>query len=465
MNVSTYVPSAVSKTQEQSTELLGKQIPLQSPGLTFDSPDAFKLMNYTGVPSFDIYPVSVEQLQGKEADSTSEKLSKGIDILTSGKADVKVGEEVQKFVHGKVANFSNSVRERENSDEKIETWNNWGNDFLSALATDLHISEEDIKKLSQQEKEKLLEKIQVNTKAIWKDSLFGPNTLVSFVKKVGGADKFDKLDKSDFKSSEWEAISNYYAPADMKPEDVRRIYSKTTMEIGTDVKLDALNDLVNKLNTTTPPKFAIVDGKLIAYGELTEAEAKEFRELFLKTNSKEAFEEFVQNSKDNARTPSTPTGAFDTNGKYSPSPPLSDEEIAAGGHTEAQGRILGALIYKVSDAHRKEAIDAITGVRTDTRKKNEVVPRLANLEERIQNIIPGYKLNIMSGYRDFAYNKGVGGAKGSKHMEGIAADILIPKGMSQQVFIELAKQAGFTGIGTYGTFTHVDLGPERHWNG
>lgn len=457
INASTYAPSTVSKTQDQSGELFGKTIPLQSPGLTFDSPDAFKLMNYTGVPSFDIYSVSVEQLQGKEADSTSEKLSKGIEDLTTGNADVKVGEEVQKFVHGKVVNFSNSIRERENSDEKIETWNNWGDDFLGALAKDLGISEEDIKKLSQQEKEKLLEKIQGNTKAIWKDSLFGPNTLVSFVKKVGGTDKFKKEYQSDFKSSEWGAISNYYAPADMKPEDVRRIYSKTTMEIGSDVNLDALKDLVSKLNTTTPPKFAIVDGKLIAYGELTKDEILGFSKLFTSKESKSAFEQFVQNAQNNAKTPATPTDAFE-NGKYSPSSPLSVAEISAGSYSPAQARILGMMIAKVKSEYRQDAIKAILS--------RGILPKLEALEKEIQKETPGYKLNIISGYRDFAYNKRVGGAKGSKHMDGIAVDVSIPKGIGQEKFIKIATEAvGFTGIGRYSSFTHIDLGPKRNWNG
>jgi uncharacterized protein YcbK (DUF882 family) len=401
--------------------------------------------------------VKVDEAKEEDNAKTAKALEAGIETLTSGNSDVTVGENVQEFVHGKVTTFSKTQPEGEDPAEKIDTWNNWGNDFLSALAKDLKISEKDIKKLSPQDKEALLTKLQLKTKAYWADSSFGPDTLVSFVKKAG-VDKFDKRYMADFKSSEWEALSNYYAPAGMKPEAVRRIYSKTTMEI-VGVNLDSLTNLVNSLNTTTQPKFAIVDGRtLVAYGELTKEEILEFRKLFTSTELKNAFEQFVQNAIVNSRRPSTPTGAFDEKGNYSPSSPLSAAEIIDGSYSPAQARILGMMIAKVKSAYRQEAIDAI--------KSRGILPRLEALEKELQKEIPGYKLNIISGYRDFAYNQRVGGATGSKHMDGIAVDVSIPKGIGQEKFIKIATEAvGFTGIGRYSSFTHIDLGPKRQWHG
>ena len=79
--------------------------------------------------------------------------------------------------------------------------------------------------------------------------------------------------------------------------------------------------------------------------------------------------------------------------------------------------------------------------------------------------VVGRPIIITSGYRCPTYNKAVGGAPKSKHMEGIAADIKV-QGMTPEKVASLASQAGFTGIGTYSTFTHVDIreNPAR-WNG
>lgn len=68
---------------------------------------------------------------------------------------------------------------------------------------------------------------------------------------------------------------------------------------------------------------------------------------------------------------------------------------------------------------------------------------------------------INSGYRTASYNSKVGGASRSQHLLGKAADIVVGTGHanpanSLKVAI-LASQLGFRGIGTYKTFTHVDV--------
>jgi hypothetical protein len=78
----------------------------------------------------------------------------------------------------------------------------------------------------------------------------------------------------------------------------------------------------------------------------------------------------------------------------------------------------------------------------------------------------GTPLHVNSGYRCPAYNKRIGGAPKSQHMEGKAADLsgrkVIPGAIANQAEDVPAFRSG--GIGRYPTFTHVDLrtgGPAR----
>lgn len=77
----------------------------------------------------------------------------------------------------------------------------------------------------------------------------------------------------------------------------------------------------------------------------------------------------------------------------------------------------------------------------------------------------GKPLIINSGYRSPEHNRAVGGAKGSKHMEGIAFDVSMSN-HDPVTFIEAAKAVGFRAIGTYPrqNFVHVDARPnEARW--
>lgn len=73
-------------------------------------------------------------------------------------------------------------------------------------------------------------------------------------------------------------------------------------------------------------------------------------------------------------------------------------------------------------------------------------------------------LKINSAYRDPLHNKRVGGAKNSYHLKGVAFDIS-RKGYDLDEMLHAAKEVGFTGIGIYNGFIHVDTGPERSWRG
>ncbi|MCC5912463.1 MAG: DUF882 domain-containing protein [Clostridiaceae bacterium] len=82
---------------------------------------------------------------------------------------------------------------------------------------------------------------------------------------------------------------------------------------------------------------------------------------------------------------------------------------------------------------------------------NRLLEKLQQLRDRV-----GGPVNLTSGYRTLEHNQRVGGSPNSQHMLGRAADIQVP-GYSPETIARLAEELGFTGIGTYPTFTHVDV--------
>ena len=89
-------------------------------------------------------------------------------------------------------------------------------------------------------------------------------------------------------------------------------------------------------------------------------------------------------------------------------------------------------------------------------------PKLVDVLEHIRSLSMGKNLRIVSGRRCPARNAKVGGAPKSQHLKGTAADIQIP-GLSPARVAALADIAlrGSGGIGTYNTFTHVDVRKAR----
>ncbi len=96
-----------------------------------------------------------------------------------------------------------------------------------------------------------------------------------------------------------------------------------------------------------------------------------------------------------------------------------------------------------------------------------VASRLRPLCEQLEliRILCGNRsVTITSGYRTPEYNRKVGGVKNSQHIEGRAADIKIegmPARTVAQKTLEAvsAKNLGVKGIGSYASFTHVDIRP------
>ncbi len=64
-------------------------------------------------------------------------------------------------------------------------------------------------------------------------------------------------------------------------------------------------------------------------------------------------------------------------------------------------------------------------------------------------------IRVNSGCRCNPHNTSVGGGANSMHLYGRAADIVID-GIDPKLVAELAEQIGCPGVGTYGTFTHID---------
>jgi uncharacterized protein YcbK (DUF882 family) len=83
--------------------------------------------------------------------------------------------------------------------------------------------------------------------------------------------------------------------------------------------------------------------------------------------------------------------------------------------------------------------------------KDELVDKLKKLEAIIGPV------TYNSAYRSPEYNASVGGVQDSQHMKGLAVDISRAsyKETPQQL-IDIAVGLGFTGIGIYDGFVHLD---------
>lgn len=103
-------------------------------------------------------------------------------------------------------------------------------------------------------------------------------------------------------------------------------------------------------------------------------------------------------------------------------------------------------------------------------KLKNLSPRLIALLDFLQDRLTGGKgwIHIHSGYRSPLYNerlraRGVGAAKSSLHMEGMAADISL-RGVAPKKLWGFIRDLNCCGAGYYaGEMVHVDTGPARFW--
>jgi len=88
-----------------------------------------------------------------------------------------------------------------------------------------------------------------------------------------------------------------------------------------------------------------------------------------------------------------------------------------------------------------------------------VHPDLITALQELRELI-GFPLRIASGFRCNKHNHEIGGASGSFHTIGMAADISCPVGFTAQSIAAKAEQIELFkngGIGIYPTWIHVDV--------
>lgn len=96
--------------------------------------------------------------------------------------------------------------------------------------------------------------------------------------------------------------------------------------------------------------------------------------------------------------------------------------------------------------------------------------KLVEILQMIRDHWPGHAVHITSGYRCPAYNRSVGGATGSYHSKGMAADITVD-GVAPREVARYAESIGVLGIGLYetqadGFFVHIDTRTAKsYWYG
>lgn len=98
---------------------------------------------------------------------------------------------------------------------------------------------------------------------------------------------------------------------------------------------------------------------------------------------------------------------------------------------------------------------------------NNVQELMDNLEVIREHFGGLYPIRINSGYRTPEYNKKVGGASKSQHLNASAADIImsITPSVVQDAIEQLQKDEKIKqgGLGRYSVFTHYDIGKYRNW--
>lgn len=85
---------------------------------------------------------------------------------------------------------------------------------------------------------------------------------------------------------------------------------------------------------------------------------------------------------------------------------------------------------------------------------------LAEIFEQVRKTCNNLPIRILSAYRTSEWNKKIGGARNSQHLQGRALDLGIPWGFTIDNFYETIKELSMVfnikGIGKYPTFIHID---------
>lgn len=106
---------------------------------------------------------------------------------------------------------------------------------------------------------------------------------------------------------------------------------------------------------------------------------------------------------------------------------------------------------QISDHFKSTEFDCKgDGCCSTTKVDTELIDDLERIRKHFRR--PVY---INSGYRCTKHNKDVGGSGGSKHLNGMAADIRV-KDVKPETVAKYAEFIGMKGIGLYSNYVHVD---------
>jgi hypothetical protein len=87
----------------------------------------------------------------------------------------------------------------------------------------------------------------------------------------------------------------------------------------------------------------------------------------------------------------------------------------------------------------------------------------AEFLEKLQwaRTLSDYPYDLSSTIRCEQHNRDVGGLENSSHVDGLAVDIRTPNARARYKILYGLIKAGFTRIGVYKTFIHVDYDPSK----
>jgi len=93
---------------------------------------------------------------------------------------------------------------------------------------------------------------------------------------------------------------------------------------------------------------------------------------------------------------------------------------------------------------------------------HEVADELLRVLELCRTHFSNAPITVNSGYRCSTHNTNVGSNESSQHRQATAADIVVKNVTPAKVYDYLiTSYPGAYGIGSYGTFTHIDVRPNK----
>lgn len=98
---------------------------------------------------------------------------------------------------------------------------------------------------------------------------------------------------------------------------------------------------------------------------------------------------------------------------------------------------------------------------TDSHYRNLIA--LANRLQILRDIYFHSGIKITSGFRGPQHNQKIGGASGSLHLSGMAADIQII-GVTPYTAYKRIDEIWRGGLGVYDYHVHIDIGDLRRWD-